>query len=103
MASRKTIAPVVTKSERIRDSVRAGIAAGAAHPIADAAREIDVEYGFAYGVAQRAHLTGAGATRRAEPNAKLRAVFAAAHPEWSADRVARSATAYAAGEALPKR
>jgi hypothetical protein len=102
--SRRT-APVIaeTKSAAFRRELEIEIAAGNEFPIANAARTVGIGYAFAYGIAVRAGRAKVGANRRAEPNAKVRAVVAFVRPDWSADRIARTAAAFVAGEPLPNR
>ena len=103
MARRNLPVIAETKSAAFRRELETEIAAGNEFPIANAARTVGIGYAFAYGIAVRAGRAKVGANRRAEPNAKVRAVIAAVRPDWSADRVSRTATAYVAGEPLPTR
>lgn len=82
--TRRTVA-TLSKSESFRRALKSD----PEMTISAAAKKFDMNYAFAYGVAQRAGLAQTHAKRRPESNSKLVDLVCAAQPKWTRERAAK--------------
>lgn len=92
MNKTKVVAKPVTKSQKVRDLLAQG------KTIAECRDLVGIDYGFAYGIAQRAGLAQTAAKRRPEANSKAIDLVQAAQPKWTRARCAKFVETYMASK-----